>query len=105
MANFKRTSRYKRALVATNRSEQNFIVLRKPLVLEQNDGDTFFEVTQEVLKRPDLVAQTFYGNTEYWWVIYEFNGIKDPLFELRMGQILRIPALERVLVAIEQLEE
>lgn len=105
MANFKRTSRYKRAIVTTNRSNQNFIILRKPLVLEQADGDTFFEVTQEVLKRPDLVAQTFYGNTEYWWVIYEFNGIKDPLFELKMGQILRIPALERVLVAIEQLED
>lgn len=105
MANFKRTSRYKRAIVTTNRSNQNFILLRKPLVLEQDNGDTFFEVTQEVLKRPDLVAQTFYGNTDYWWVIYEFNGIKDPLFELKMGQILRIPALERVLVAIEQLEE
>lgn len=104
MANFKRTSRYKKAIVTNNRSGSNFIILRKPIILEQDAGDTFFEVTQEVLKRPDLIAQTFYGNPDYWWVIYEFNGIKDPLFELKMGQILRIPALERVLVAIEQLE-
>ena len=105
MANFKRTSRYKKAIVTTNRVGQEFIILRKPIELEPSENDTFFEVTQEVLKRPDLVAQTFYGNTDYWWVIYEFNGIKDPLFELKMGQILRIPALERVLTAIEQLEE
>jgi hypothetical protein len=105
MANFKKTSRYKRAVVTSNRSGQNFIILRNPISLEPDQGDTFFTVTQEVQKRPDLISQTFYGNPDYWWVIYEFNQIRDPLFELKIGQILRIPALERVLAAIEQLEE
>ena len=105
MANFKNTSRYSRAIVTTNRSNKNFILLRRPLELDPDQGDTFFEVTQEVIQRPDLVAQTFYGNTEYWWAIYEFNGIRDPLFELRLGQILRIPELNRMLQAISKLEE
>lgn len=105
MANFKSSSRYRNAVVTSNRSNKNFIILRKSLVLEPSIDDTFMTVTQEVLQRPDLIAQTYYGNTEYWWVIYEFNGIKDPLFELKLGQILRIPALRRVLTAIEALEE
>lgn len=105
MANFKSSSRYNSAVATTNRSNKNFIILRSPIDLSPDQGDTFFEVTQEALKRPDLIAQTFYGNPEYWWVIYEFNGIRDPLFELRLGQILRIPDLNRVLNAIAKLEE
>ena len=105
MANFKNTSRYKSAVATSNRSGKNFILLRRQLVLDPDQGDTFFTVTQEVLKRPDLIAQSFYGNTEYWWAIYEFNGIRDPMFELKLGQILRIPALSRVLAAIAELED
>lgn len=105
MANFKQSSRYRRAIITTNRSGNNFIILRQPIELEPDQGDTFFTVTQEVLSRPDLIAQTYYGNSDYWWVIYEFNGIRDPLFELKLGQILRIPAIDRVLAAISKLEE
>lgn len=105
MANFRSNSRYRSAVIASNRSNKNFIILRKQLKLDPDQGDTFFEVTSEVLKRPDLVAQSFYGSVEYWWVICEFNGIRDPMFELKLGQILRIPALKRVLAAISALEE
>lgn len=105
MANFKSSSRYRRIVITSNRSGKNFIILRNQLKLEAGEDDTFVTITQEMVQRPDLIAQTFYGNTEYWWVIYEFNGIRDPLFELKLGQILRIPALDRVLAAIEALEE
>lgn len=105
MANFKSTSRYARALATSNRSDQNFIILRRQINLEPEQDDTFATVTQEILQRPDLIAQTYYGNTELWWVIYEFNGIRDPLFELKLGQILRIPALDRVMAAISELGE
>ena len=105
MANFRGTSRYSKAIVTTNRDNKAFILLRRPLKLDSDQGDTFFEVTQEVIQRPDLIAQTFYGNVEYWWAIYEFNGIRDPLFELKLGQILRIPDLGRLLQALSKLEE
>jgi hypothetical protein len=105
MANFRSTSRYSRAIVTTNRENKAFILLRRPLELDPDQGDTFFEVTQEVIQRPDLIAQTFYGNSDYWWAIYEFNGIRDPLFQLKLGQILRIPDLGRLLQAIAKLEE
>lgn len=105
MANFKKTSRYKNGLVTKNRSGKNYLLLREPLNLEPGPGDTFINVTQEILQRPDLISQIAYNNPEYWWVIYEFNSIKDPLFELKLNDTLRIPPLEKVLKAIQSLGE
>ena len=104
MANFKALSRYGGGLIIKNRSDKDFLTLRRPLNLQEEDGDVFVTVTQELEKRPDLVAEKAYGNPDLWWVIYEFNGIRDPLFNLKAGMILRIPELERVLQAIEELE-
>lgn len=104
MANFKLYSRYFNGTVATNRSGQNFLLLRQPLNLGTNSRDTFVTITKEIENRPDILASQLYGNPDLWWVIYEFNGISDPFFELKAGQILRIPELERVLSSIRSLE-
>lgn len=104
MANFKKNSRYTGGKVDKNRSGQDFLILRRPLNLERSDGDVFVVVTQEDEKRPDLVSQKAYGIPDLWWVIYEFNEIKDPFFDLKMGTELRVPELERVLDAIEELK-
>ncbi len=105
MANFKGTSRYGRGIAAKTRNNKNFLVLRRPIQIKEDASDIFITVTQEFEKRPDLLSNNVYGTAEYWWVIYEFNNIRDPLFGLKAGQILRIPAIERVLAAIEQLGE
>jgi hypothetical protein len=105
MANFKRFSRYSSSLIAKNRSGKNFLVLKKPLNLEPKSGDIFVTVTKEMEHRPDLVSQAAYGNPDFWWIIYEFNKIRDPLFDLKAGQILRLPEYERVLSAIQDLED
>jgi len=103
MANFKKNSRYTNGIIATNRSNKDFLVLRKAIKLEEDSTDTFIIVTQEMEKRPDLVSYNAYGVSELWWVIYEINQIRDPLFDLKSGQILRIPSLDRVLEAIDKL--
>lgn len=105
MANFRKFSRYSKGLVAANRDNKNFIVLRRPLNLEQSEDDTFVVVTQEYEKRPELLSSKVYGTPHLWWVIYEFNSIMDPLFDLKTNQILRIPSLDRVVKAIENIEE
>lgn len=105
MANFSANSRYSRGTATTNRSGKNFLILRKPLVLSEDAGDILVEVTQDIVIRPDLISDKAYGDPSLWWAIYEFNGIRDPLFDLKQGQILRIPELERLLAAIKQLEE
>lgn len=103
MANFKPLSRYTNGIVTSNRSGVNFLFLRRPLKLAEDDGDVFVMVTQDLEKRPDLVAYKAYGNPTLWWVIYEFNQIRDPFFGLKAGMLLRIPALERVMEAIDNL--
>ena len=103
MANFRANTRYTNGIVAVNRSGKNFLVLRKPLKLEEDSTDTFIVITQEITRRPDLISHRVYGVPELWWAIYEFNNIRDPLFGLKQGQILRIPSIERVLEAIEKL--
>lgn len=103
MANFKRLSRYTNGIVTKNRSGKDFLTLRKPLNLEKSDGDVFVTITQDIEMRPDLISNKAYGTPDLWWVIYEFNGVRDPLFDLRAGQILRIPELERVLDSIDSI--
>lgn len=104
MANFKKLSRYTGSVVTKNRSGKDFLILRQPLNLEKADGDVFVTITQDIEQRPDLISAKAYGTPDLWWVIYEFNGIRDPLFDLRAGQILRIPDLDRVLDALANLE-
>ncbi len=103
MANFQGQSRYNNGLVTKNRAGKSFLVLRQPLNLVEDAGDVLVTVDNRFVNRPDLVADLAYGDSTLWWVIYDFNGIRDPLFDLKLGTILRIPALERVLAAIDQL--
>lgn len=105
MSNFKSLSRYKSGKVATNRTNKNFLALRRSLNLKFGDDDIIIEITQEYIRRPDLISSKVYGTPELWWVIYEMNNISDPLFDLRIGQLLRIPNLQRVLEAIQNVEE
>lgn len=101
MATFKKNTRYTNGQLSTNRAGQSFIVLRKPLNLEQGEEDTFVTINQELLQRPDLLSYRAYNIPDLWWVIFEYNKVSDPLFGLRLGQTLRIPSLTRVLKAIE----
>jgi len=104
MANFKQSSRYANSQVTKNRSGKDFLILRQPLNLLPDQGDTFITVLQEHLERPDIISSLAYNDPDYWWVIFEFNGIRDPLFDLKIGQNLRIPEIERVLAALTELE-
>ena len=100
MANFTRQSRYAKRELSENRAGQQFIILREPLNLEPDSGDIYVTINQELLQRPDLIAHRAYKNKDLWWVIYEFNNISDPLFELKLGQTIRIPSLARVQTAL-----
>jgi hypothetical protein len=103
MANFKKYTRYTNGFTTKNRSNVDFLVLREPLNLAEADGDVFVSIDQSLLNRPDLISQKAYETPDLWWAIYEFNNIKDPLFELKIGQILRIPAKDRLIDAIDKI--
>jgi hypothetical protein len=105
MANFKNLSRYTNGIITTTRSGTDFLVLRKPLDLSPDDGDVYVEITADIAQRPDLISSKAYGVPDLWWVIFEFNGISDPLFGVKPGQLFRIPQINRVLEAIKKLNK
>jgi len=47
-------------------------------------------ITQGDIDRPELISYRYYGTTERWWVVLDYNTITDP-FSLRVGDRLRIP--------------
>lgn len=103
MANFKKNTRYTNGVVDTNRSNQNFLILRNSLNLKQATGDVFVTITADIANRPDLISFKAYGSPEFWWIIYEFNNLRDPLFDLQIGQIIRLPSIDRIKQAIAML--
>lgn len=105
MANFSKNTRYTGGKIAKTRDNKDFLVLRRQLNLSRDSGDVIITVTQDLEKRPDLISQKAYNTPDLWWAIYEFNNIKDPLFDVVAGMELRIPELERVLQAIQELEQ
>lgn len=105
MANFRRLSRYTGGTLSENKEGNQFLILRRTLELKPSDGDTFITINKHLERRPDLISAKAYGLPDLWWVIYEFNEIRDPYTQLKQGQILRIPELQRVISAIEQLED
>lgn len=105
MANFKSLTRYTNGEVSKTRSGKEFLVLRKPLVLEPAEGDIYVTITSKFIGRPDLIGFTAYGDRRLWWAIFEFNNIRDPFFDLKLGQILRIPSKTRLLAAIDRLNK
>jgi hypothetical protein len=103
MANFKPLNRYTNGIVTFTRNNQKFLVLRKSLDLEPDNSDVLVTITQDLARRPDLISFKAYGSPDYWWVIYEYNGIRDPVFDLKTGQIIKIPTMDRVNGAIAKL--
>lgn len=42
--------------------------------------------------RPDLLANTIYGNPNYWWILMYYNSLVDPS-ELISGMVIKYPAI------------
>jgi len=105
MANFRKNTRYTNGNTTVDREGNKFLVLRKQLNLEPGSDDIFVKITSKYVNRPDLVAHTAYKDTSLWWVIFEFNSIVDPFFDLKLERILRLPSKERVLKAINSLNK
>lgn len=44
----------------------------------------------------DTLALYYYNNPTYFWIIADFNNIRDPYEELEVGKILKIPTFSKV---------
>jgi len=76
------------SLVTPNENFKSFVIN-----LEENYEFEEVFVTHSVERRPDLIADAFYGTTTLWWLILLSNNISDPFEELKVGTRIRIPIL------------
>ena len=61
-----------------------------------NEGDSYYEVTNETENRLDKISYKFYNTPEYWWAIAHANNIFD-CFNVSRGTKLRIPSFINII--------
>ena len=52
---------------------------------------TEYRIVEEDQMRPDLISFKVYGSAEFWWVVMFFNEIYNPLMDIVVGNVLKIP--------------
>ena len=62
---------------------------------ERNIQYGFHTVTEEDLGQPDGIAYRYYEDSNWWWLIMSYNGIINPMTDLKLGQRLKIPNLQQ----------
>lgn len=68
--------------------------------IEENEDDSYFEVTREFAHRPDLISLEFYGTEQLYWVIAFVNKLTEPFAQTHVGLRLRVPSRETVFQTI-----
>lgn len=53
---------------------------------------SYYRVNGVDLMRPYLISYRFYGTVNFWWILMLVNGIDNPLTDMEVGQILKIPS-------------
>ena len=61
-------------------------------IIPKSDEDRFHIVSPNQINRPDIIAQIYYNDPTWYWVILLANDIVDP-FTIDAGTILRIPPI------------
>lgn len=60
-------------------------------------NDSVYEVVDQWVNRPDLMALDLYGDPDLWIVFGVRNALKDPCYDLTLGRQIIVPPLEHVL--------
>jgi hypothetical protein len=37
------------------------------------------------------LAEKYMGDQNMWWILLQYNGLIDPIHDIRIGQVLKIP--------------
>ena len=56
----------------------------------QDRADIFYEYSIQDGDRPDIIAEKFYGNANYAWIVLHYNDIIDPFFDLLKSLMVEI---------------
>ena len=88
-----RYSRYRNFDILVDNEGREMFETWRNLKIPKTDEDMFHEVRVKDKYRIDLIAHKYYNNQDLWWVIALANNVKDPFFDLEVGEILRIPSI------------
>ena len=61
-------------------------------------NDTYIETTS--IDRLDIIANEFYNNAAFWWVIAAANGLGKGSLVIPPGTVLRIPNVTEVMTYV-----
>ena len=65
-------------------------------VFPKDPSDIVYYIENKYQGRLDLIADIFYGDARYWWIIAQFNDILDPYSEATPGRMLVLPTKSRL---------
>lgn len=86
--NYARNSLYSKTSFYTNYLD----IATFPTIPKYAD-DVVFAINNTYQFRPDLLAYDLYGDSNLWWVfaLRNPNVLKDPLFDMRIGNRIYLP--------------
>ena len=93
-----KASRYNHADGGRTASTGRFLDFYERKSIDPSDDDILFVIPPNLANRPDLIANKFYGNTRYMWVILMRNldVIENPLTDMYSGKTIFIPSETRL---------
>ena len=80
----------------TTETANGFIEWWERGIMPRDSSDIVYVVENFYTGRPDLIANVFYNEPLYAWVICQYNNIIDPFGEIVAGRILLIPTIARL---------
>ena len=89
-------SRYNHSEGGQTESHGRFLGFYEKQTIEEAADDTLFVISHSMENRPDLIANKFYGEPRYMWIILMRNNINNPLTDLLAGNTIYIPSITRV---------
>lgn len=88
---YEHTSRYSKYRQIVDNLD-SYVETFNQSTIQKSDIDIFHTVTREQENRPDIIANIYYNDPSFYWVIAVANDLVDP-FIIQIGSILRIPSL------------
>lgn len=85
-----------------NRYVKNLIARSKFFKQAKKIRTLYYDYTIKDGERPDVVAYNYYGNSEYYWVIFLVNDIVDPYYDWPMDQNTFEAFLKKKYGSVEQ---
>jgi len=93
MANInKRQLVYKQEIINTN-LELDYLSEKTIDFDSFPSGDDYYMVKQQFIGRIDLISYDVYGTVDLWWLILLRNNIIDPINDIEVGDVLKIPSI------------